>query len=91
MSWLFATMFDATLKHGAKFIALTLEWRYLFGGQCINFSGDLQLGRNFCQRSLGNEEKLHGLFSCLASITFCDVAAHAYCSPAKLVAQSKVG
>ena len=79
-------MVNETLKHGPKFIALTLEWRCFFGGQCINFSGDLQLGRNFRQRSFGNEEKLHGFFTCLPGITFCDIAAYAYGCTAKLVA-----
>ena len=84
-------MVDQTLKHGHKFIALTLEWRYFFGGQCINFSGDLQLGGNFRQRSFGNEEKLHGFFVCLPGVTFCDIAAYAHGGTSQLVAQPKVG
>jgi len=84
-------MVDQTLKHGSKFIAFTLECLYFFDGHCIYFSGDLQLGRDFCQRSFGNEEKLHGFFVCLTGITFCNVATYAYGGTAKLVAQSKVG
>jgi len=84
-------MVNETLKHGPKFIALTLEWRRFFGWQCINLGRDFQLGGNFCQRAFGDKEKLNGFFVCLPSVTFCDIAAYTHGGTSQLVAQTKIG